>query len=44
MALLTGKTIDIDHVGLIPGLVDTLGSLRYSCCFPPFLLRLDGRL
>ena len=43
MASLTGKTVDLDHVSLICGLVDAWGSLRYSW-FVPLHLRLDGRL
>ena len=42
-ATLTGMTVDLDCVSLIPGLVDAWGSLRYSW-FVPHLLRLDGRI
>ena len=34
MALLTGKTVDLDHVSLICGLTDAWGSLKYSWFVP----------
>ena len=39
MATLTGRTAELDDVGLIPGLIDSRGSLWYSW-FVPFLLHL----
>ena len=42
-ASLTGKTVDLDHVSLIRGLMDAWGSLRYSW-FVPLLLRMACKL
>ena len=39
MASLTEKTVDFDHVSLIPGPTDSWGSLRYSW-FVPLCLRM----
>ena len=41
MASLTGKTVDLDQVSLIPGLTDAWGSLRYSWFVPPLLRLAD---
>ena len=43
MASLTEKTVDLDHVSLIHGLVDAWGSLRYNW-FVPLLLRMACEL
>ena len=39
MASLAGKTVDFDHVILVPGPTDSWGSLKYSW-FLPLCLRM----